>query len=81
MFAKEVRLGTYSPRAAVAPPAAIVAAKRMAGDPRAEPKFGERVPYVVVYGEPGARYVVSCCLLRFPLASPGALRLFLYVHC
>lgn len=24
-------------------------------DPRAEPQYGERVPYVVVYGDPGAR--------------------------
>ena len=54
VFAKEVRLGTYSPRAAVVPPAAIVAAKAMATDPRAEPRFAERVPYVVVYGEPGS---------------------------
>ena len=53
VFAKEVRLGTYSPKAAVVPPAAIVAAKAMATDPRAEPRFAERVPYVVVYGEPG----------------------------
>lgn len=54
VFAKEVRLGTYSPKAAVVPPAAIVAAKAMATDPRAEPRFAERVPYVVVYGEPGS---------------------------
>lgn len=26
-------------------------------DPRAEPRYGERVPYVVVHGEPGARLV------------------------
>eukprot|EP00271_Cylindrocystis_brebissonii_P007773 TRINITY_DN21469_c0_g2_i1.p1 TRINITY_DN21469_c0_g2~~TRINITY_DN21469_c0_g2_i1.p1 ORF type:complete len:1040 (-),score=209.68 TRINITY_DN21469_c0_g2_i1:154-3132(-) len=57
VFAKEVRLGSYSARAAVLPPAAIVAAKAMAKDPRAEPRYGERVPYVVVYGEPGARLV------------------------
>ena len=58
VFAKEVRLGTYSPKAAVVPPAAIVAAKAMATDPRAEPRFAERVPYVVVYGEPGQHW--SC---------------------
>ena len=57
IFAKEVRLGTYSAKAAAVPPAAIVAAKAMALDPRAEPKYAERVPYVVVYGEPGARLV------------------------
>ena len=59
VFAKEVRLGTYSPKAAVVPPAAIVAAKAMATDPRAEPRFAERVPYVVVYGEPGSAYPPS----------------------
>lgn len=54
VFAKEVRLGTYSGKpGAVAPPAAIVAAHAMARDPRAEPRFAERVPYVVVYGAPG----------------------------
>lgn len=57
IFAKEVRLGTYSTRAGTVPPSAIVAMKAMAQDPRAEPQFGERVPYVVVHGEPGARLV------------------------
>jgi DNA polymerase zeta len=52
VFAKEVRLGTY--RSAIVPPAAIVAARATAADPRAEPRYGERVPYVVVYREPGA---------------------------
>ena len=49
----QVRLGTYSAKAAHVPPAALVATRAMAADPRAEPRFGERVPYVVVYGEPG----------------------------
>ena len=52
VFAKEVRLGTYSGKGP-APPAAIVAAKAMAQDPRAEPRFSERVPYIVVHGAPG----------------------------
>lgn len=47
VFCKEVRLGSYSANAATLPPAAIVAAKAMAADPRAEPKHGERVPFVV----------------------------------
>ncbi|KAG0605129.1 hypothetical protein M758_9G034000 [Ceratodon purpureus] len=55
VFAKEVRLGTYSARASVLPAAAIVASKAMSLDPRAEPRYAERVPYVVVHGEPGAR--------------------------
>ena len=37
------------------PPSAIVASKAMASDPRAEPKYCERVPYVVVAGPVGAR--------------------------
>ncbi|KAH9622617.1 hypothetical protein KSS87_013140 [Heliosperma pusillum] len=58
VFAKEVRLGTYSSRSSSClPPAAIVAAKAMKVDPRAEPRYAERVPYVVVHGEPGARLV------------------------
>ncbi|XP_021772931.1 DNA polymerase zeta catalytic subunit-like [Chenopodium quinoa] len=58
VFAKEVRLGTYSTRASSSlPPAAIVASKAMRVDPRAEPRYAERVLYVVVHGEPGARLV------------------------
>ncbi|ERN16936.1 hypothetical protein AMTR_s00057p00185570 [Amborella trichopoda] len=57
IFCKEVRLGTYSSRASSLPPAAIVATKAMRADPRAEPHYGERVPYVVVHGEPGARLI------------------------
>ncbi|TVU37337.1 hypothetical protein EJB05_10646 [Eragrostis curvula] len=57
IFAKEVRLGTYSARASSLPPAAIVATKAMLSDPRAEPRYGERVLYVVIHGEPGARLV------------------------
>ncbi|TYI16304.1 hypothetical protein ES332_A08G245600v1 [Gossypium tomentosum] len=57
IFAKEVRLGTYSTKVSSLPPAAIVAAKAMRADPRAEPRYAERVPYVVIHGEPGARLV------------------------
>lgn len=58
VFAKEVRLGTYSTRVPQSlPPAAIVATKAMRADPRAEPRYGERVPYVVIHGEPGARLI------------------------
>ncbi|EPS72654.1 hypothetical protein M569_02103, partial [Genlisea aurea] len=57
IFAKEVRLGSYSEQRAYAllPPAAIVATKSMREDPRSEPRYAERVPYVVVHGEPGCR--------------------------
>ncbi|KAG9323348.1 hypothetical protein KVV02_000930 [Mortierella alpina] len=54
MFGKEVRMGGYSLKG-VPPPGAIVSARRMELDPRSEPQYGERVPYVVVYGDPGAR--------------------------
>lgn len=58
VFAKEVKLGTYSGKGP-APPAAIVAAKAMAQDPRAEPRFSERVPYVVVHGAPGGGVLIQ----------------------
>lgn len=58
-FAKEVRLGTYSERGPP-PPAALISAKRMLEDARAEPQYGERVPYVVIAGPPGARLVDRC---------------------
>ncbi|KAF7141681.1 hypothetical protein RHSIM_Rhsim06G0107300 [Rhododendron simsii] len=55
VFAKEVQVGTYSTRASSSlPPAAIGTAKAMRTDPRAEPLYGERVPYVVVLSEPGS---------------------------
>ncbi|KAK7397203.1 hypothetical protein VNO78_18370 [Psophocarpus tetragonolobus] len=57
IFAKEVRLGTYNARILSLPPAAIVATKAMRLDPRAEPRYAERIPYVVIHGEPGARLV------------------------
>ena len=58
VFAKEVRLGTYSNKGP-APPAAMVAAKAIAQDPRAEPRFSERVPYIVVHGPPGKLFFSS----------------------
>ncbi|KAM5476878.1 DNA polymerase zeta [Microsporum audouinii] len=58
-FAKEVRLGTYSNKGAP-PPGALISAKRMLEDPRLEPQYGERVPYVVVSGAPGARLIDRC---------------------
>jgi DNA polymerase zeta len=56
VFAKEVRLGTYSANATL-PPAALVATQRIARDPRAEPLYAQRVPYVVIDGAPGSRLV------------------------
>jgi len=56
IFAKEVKLGSYSPKGPL-PPAAIVAKQAMQQDPRAEPLYRERVPYVVVYDGPNARLI------------------------
>ncbi|WVR05162.1 hypothetical protein IAU60_002174 [Kwoniella sp. DSM 27419] len=46
IVAKEVRLGTYSDKG-VPPPGAAVAYRRILKDPRDEPQYAERVPYVV----------------------------------
>ena len=59
LFAKEVKLGTYSDKG-LPPPGALIATKRMLADPRAEPQYGERVPYVVITGAPGARLIDRC---------------------
>jgi hypothetical protein len=56
-----LRLGTYSPNAATLPAAAAVAERAMVVDPRAEPAYGERVPFVIVAGEPNARLVDKVC--------------------
>ncbi|KAI2468146.1 hypothetical protein F4781DRAFT_281683 [Annulohypoxylon bovei var. microspora] len=58
-FAREVRLGTYSDRG-LPPPGAMISTKKMLEDARAEPQYGERVPYVVVSGAPGARLIDRC---------------------
>ncbi|XP_022248567.1 DNA polymerase zeta catalytic subunit-like isoform X1 [Limulus polyphemus] len=52
IFAKEYRgLRGYRPGARV--PALEIARRLLRADPRAEPRVGERVPYVIVYGFPG----------------------------
>lgn len=58
-FAKEVKLGTYSDRGPP-PPGALISTRKMLEDPRSEPQYGERVPYVVVTGAPGARLIDRC---------------------
>ncbi|KAK6614649.1 DNA polymerase zeta catalytic subunit [Botrytis cinerea] len=58
-FAREVKLGTYSNKGP--PPAgALISTKKMLEDARTEPQYGERVPYVVVTGAPGARLIDRC---------------------
>ncbi|PIL31962.1 hypothetical protein GSI_06666 [Ganoderma sinense ZZ0214-1] len=56
IFAKEVKMGTYSDKVPP-PPGVTVAARRMLEDPNDEPQYGERIPYVIARGEPGARLV------------------------
>ncbi|OIW30669.1 hypothetical protein CONLIGDRAFT_630624 [Coniochaeta ligniaria NRRL 30616] len=74
-FAREVKLGTYSDKGPP-PPGALISTKRMLEDARAEPQYGERVPYVVVSGGPGARLIDRCVapedLLHDPHASLDA---------
>ena len=59
LFAKEVKLGNYSDLRPP-PPGALIATKRMLADPRTEPQYGERIPYVVTTGAPNARLVDRC---------------------
>lgn len=58
-FAREVRLGTYSDKGPP-PPGALISTRKMLEDARAEPQYGERVPYVVISGAPGARLIDRC---------------------
>jgi len=74
-FAREVKLGTYSTRGP-GPPGAVISTKRMLEDARAEPQYGERIPYVVISGPPGSRLIDRCVapeeLLRKPHATLDA---------
>ncbi|KAI1079676.1 hypothetical protein F5B20DRAFT_161116 [Whalleya microplaca] len=68
-FAREVKLGTYSDRGPI-PPGALISTKKMLEDARAEPQYGERVPYVVVSGAPGARLIDRCVAPEELLSNP-----------
>ncbi|KAK3097907.1 hypothetical protein FSP39_014334 [Pinctada imbricata] len=62
IFAKEYRgMKGYKPGACV--PALEIAKKLLRNDRRAEPRVGERVPYVIVYGSPGLPLIM---LVRQP---------------
>ena len=39
------------------PPGAYLSLKRMKEDRRAEPQYGERVPYVIAYDGPNSRLI------------------------
>lgn len=58
-FAREVKLGTYADKGPP-PPGALISTRRMLADPRLEPQYGERVPYVVIAGPPRARLIDRC---------------------
>ena len=73
VFRKEVRLGTYR-GTGPPPPGALVAARSLAADPRAGPRPGDRVPYVVVCGPPGARLADLVVAPAEVTASRGGLR-------
>ncbi|KAF2225309.1 hypothetical protein BDZ85DRAFT_273162 [Elsinoe ampelina] len=70
-FAKEVKLGTYAERGPP-PPGALIATKRMLRDPRKEPQYGERIPYVVIAGAPGAKLFERCVEPERLLYDPQA---------
>lgn len=69
-FAKEVKLGTYSDKGPP-PPGALISARRMAADHRLEPQYGDRVPYVVVTGGPGARLIDRCVAPEVLMRDPS----------
>ncbi|KAF2397497.1 polymerase zeta subunit [Trichodelitschia bisporula] len=70
VFAREVRLGRYSDKGP-GPAGALIAARKMAADARREPQYGERVPYVVVTGAPGARLIDRCVAPEVLLQGGG----------
>ncbi|KAJ7181668.1 hypothetical protein C8R43DRAFT_869366 [Mycena crocata] len=55
IFAKEVRMGTYSEKGP--PPPGVALAARQAITENTEPQHGERVPYVICRGSPNSRLV------------------------
>ncbi|KAL2121902.1 hypothetical protein VTJ04DRAFT_2357 [Mycothermus thermophilus] len=71
VFQREVKLGSYSGKGP-GPAGALISARRMAEDARAEPQYGERVPYVVIAGAPGARLIDRCVAPEELLANPHA---------
>ncbi|KAI0296211.1 hypothetical protein BC826DRAFT_1005902 [Russula brevipes] len=56
IFAREVRMGTYSDKVPP-PPGVIVAARRQLEDPNNEAQYGDRIPYVIARGAPHDRLV------------------------
>ncbi|BGP59076.1 hypothetical protein NBRC10512_007351 [Rhodotorula toruloides] len=69
VIAKKVKLGSYA-EGRLPPPGAAVAARAMLEDPRAEPEYGERVPYVMFQAEPGQKQVHRAIAPKEFLADP-----------
>ncbi|KAL6453026.1 REV3 DNA polymerase zeta catalytic subunit [Candida maltosa Xu316] len=59
-FAKEVRYGTYKNEKYL-PPGALLASKMVEEDPRKEPQYRERVPYIV-YKDPSKQRIKDRCI-------------------
>eukprot|EP01135_Chromosphaera_perkinsii_P007361 Nk52_evm9s805 gene=Nk52_evmTU9s805 len=55
IFAREVKPGKYKKPALQ--PAAVISAKMMAEDSKNEPQYKQRIPFVVVCGEPHSRVI------------------------
>ncbi len=49
-------MGTYSNKGPP-PPGVVIAARKMIADPNDEPRYGDRVPYVIIRSSTGARLV------------------------
>jgi hypothetical protein len=71
--ATQVKLGSYTGPSY--PPAAIVALKAMQVDPRSKPQYAERVPYVVVNGQPGAMRLSQLVVSPYALVDDPRLSL------
>ncbi|KAK4058006.1 DNA polymerase zeta [Microbotryomycetes sp. JL221] len=69
VIAKAVKLGTYA-EDRLPPPGAAVAARMMHSDPRGEPEYGERVPYILYQAEPGTPQVDRAVSPQEFLADP-----------
>ncbi|OCH96164.1 hypothetical protein OBBRIDRAFT_816122 [Obba rivulosa] len=69
IFSKEVRMGTYSDKGPP-PPGVAVAARRMLQDPNDEPQYGDRIPYVIIRGDPGSRLVDRAVAPEVLLENP-----------